>query len=348
MNNSSRRGQSYESLFKTVKVVQFAEATGMTCINLFVVFLYCTMKERRKKISNYLLFSQSITDLYNAFMIWFELIANSKFIKRSSYHQLFAMTSMGMLEYSFTLSLGTLFSGSFERYLSITRPYFHKTKVTTSKMKFCTVVTWIVSLIPPITLLSMMEFNLQNFNSQRVLVYSHVFDVIMLGVITAVVTILVLTLKRADSSSTEQLRFSKLHRCNARQKKRKHIALQKRLRLVLIFIFMIVAYIVTFLPLMIGRVLFDTGAIRFTMTNYEKIIMVSVCHSLYKSSALFNPFLTLLLKEDYRITMSSMFKSERWIGKHETALMLKSTTEHFDINHVSQCSPLKNKSNVNL
>lgn len=310
MNSSNNDTSLHDQLHRTTMIIQFIEVSGMTCANLVVIALYLSMKREQKKISNYLLLSQSITDLYNALMMWYDLIITLTHIK----HTALELVKITMLEYSFTLSLGTLLLGALERYLAITKPYYHKRNITMIRIVYSTVAVWVFSLVPPSILLALMKYTIMNFNSDRVIMYSFVFDAVMLGMIIFVVTILILTLSTARASCREKTtKLTRHHKCpqrNQRNKSTRSPSFKKRLRLVVIFMIMMVLYIVTFLPLTIGRVLYDTGTVK-NLPFFDNMVIIIVCHTLYKSSALFNPFLTLCLKEDYRRTFTNLFKPNR-------------------------------------
>ena len=55
-------------------VVKSTEATSITITNLFVIFLYFCMKRKaRNSIANYLIFSQSLADLFVGLLTWVQI-----------------------------------------------------------------------------------------------------------------------------------------------------------------------------------------------------------------------------------------------------------------------------------
>ena len=86
------------------------------------------------------------------------------------------------------------------------------------------------------------------------------------------------------------------------------IILKKKIRLVVIFSVMMAAFLISFLPYAIGRLLYDTGMLG-GLSVTDQFILLSICHIAFKSSSLFNPILTLTLKEDYKKGFSKYFKN---------------------------------------
>ena len=283
--------------------IEVTEATIITLSNSLVILLYVRFnktsgrKSRKGKISNYLLLNQALTDLYIGFTVWYDIA----FSQHSDNNAVFLM-KYAMLEYSLTLSLTTLLLGALERYLAITRPFVHKSYVTFERLVCATSTVWCFSLLTPLTLLSLMNFNAVLYlNHPHVVMYSYVFDCLMFLCICFSCAILLLTFKAANSSCTLRRKIGGTQG-NARLREQSMlINKQKKIRLVVIFICMMIGYILTFLPLMIGRLLYDAGVIR-SLSMDEEILLVTLIY-FYKSSAILNPFLTMCRKDDYRRTL---------------------------------------------
>ena len=157
----------------------------------------------------------------------------------------------------------------------------------------------------PLVLISLMSFDaVQHFDHPHVIMYSYVFDCLMFVGIILVITILQLTFNAAKSSFRLQRNFGNSYG-NVRLRKRSvYTVKRKKIRLVVIFILMMIGYVLTFLPLMIGRLLYDAGFIR-NLSMDKEVLLVTLLHCFYKSSALLNPFLTIFRKHDYRKTLVS-------------------------------------------
>ena len=209
------------------------------------------------------------------------------------------MLYMCMLEYSLILTLGSLLVAALERYICITKPIFHRRYVLKKHVIFGTAIVWLISFVPPLTLISLMGFQYVESENLSVTIYSCVFDVVMLMLIAASVALLV-----------QSLRVSK-RSCDKRTARSTSITMRNTtskttMRLVTIFMCMIVAYAVTFLPFAGTRLLYDLGVLE-SLPITAQIVIFIVCNTFYKSSSLFNPILSISLKKDYWHLLLAMF-----------------------------------------
>lgn len=326
-NESTWTTSEFETSYRRAfLVIQFTQASVITLLNLAVIVTYRCMHYNRKTVSNYLLYVQGLSDTYIAFIMWFEIIAH--YLQQHGYYNDdLALLYETMLEYSYTISLGNLFLCAIERYLSVNKPIFHRRNVTKIKVMFGSIVIGLVSTIPAVILLLLSSFSTCGSASPAVITYSFVFDSVMLLFIFASLAILAQTLINArsvirpkETRNLNQLDSNKLQKLNSIKK--------KEYRLVKIFIAMILAYILTYLPVTVGRILFDTGSLK-TLSQLEGVVMISLCHTLYKTSALFNPILTISLREDYRVVIAKWTKyrkkSKPVVNKNESKFELLNT-----------------------
>lgn len=286
-------------------VIQALVAAASVIPNIVVVLVYTLMQnKRRSTISNYLLFNQAIADLWISISLCYEL-GIIIYIKEANrlFTRIFILFNIGMLEYSLVLSLGTLFLASFERYLSITRSYFHKCSVTIPRLKHATVVVWIVSLIPTLTFVWLMNFNPHSKNS-KVVAYSYTLDVLLSIAMLLIVYMLTITLKTARTSCNRKIVLSMHYSSLQRRRELAIIARKQCTKILVIFIAMLFVYIVTLLPFIIGRICFDTGMFS-RISPCNQMTIAFLCHLFYKSSSVVNPFLTFC-KEDYRSTATQL------------------------------------------
>lgn len=321
ITNSSakiRMPLDFQKLHIIMGILQITEATGMAIANLLIIMSYCMMGKRRNKIQNILLLAQSITDFYNCGTVWYEVGVNVTAPHQIQWLRIFLLLNNGLLEYSLTLSLCTLVVCSIERYLAIVKPMFHKRHVTKRRVVYSIVAMWVVSFIPVLILLFLMNFSVRNQNLEQVVLYSYVFDAIMFLIIIVVIVLLLVTLSKAKSScELREQHYKNIVRPEKIAIKKKMY--KKRVRLTLLFLVMLITYIATFIPLIIGRILFDTNIID-ALSLYDKIVLLGVCQLLYKSSALVNPCFTLIIKDDYRRIVSGLFKS-RALKKYVSTLI---------------------------
>ena len=281
-------------------VIRSLEATSITITNLVVILLYIRMKKKCSSIANYLIFSQSLTDLFVGLMTCIQVCMQIPSVKESYHLHLMLIMYTGMLEYSLILTIGSLFLASFERYLCITKPIFHKQCMTKRKIILGSCIVWILSLIPPLTLISLMDFHFTNTENVAVTIYSCVFDIVILILIGIVVLLLALSLKVSKRSCDRHS-----ERCRSLDKKQ--AAAKRTTRLVTIFMCMIVAYAVTFLPFAGTRLMYDVGMLE-GLSHADYIIVFIVCNTFYKSSSLFNPLLSISMKKDFRNMFATTFR----------------------------------------
>ena len=74
--------------------------------------------------------------------------------------------------------------------------------------------------------------------------------------------------------------------------------MRKKVRMVVIFSVMMAVFLVSFLPFALGRLSFDAGLFVEWNPTAQYYLLAS-CLIVYKSSSIFNPLLTLTLKDDY-------------------------------------------------
>ena len=304
-NISTADIQNYQDAFL---IIHFVQASLITILNLAIIVIYRLMHYNRKIVSNYLLFSQGLSDLYIGFIMWFEIIVH--YLRQHGYNSCnLSMIYEGLLEYSYTLSLGNLFLCAIERYLSVNKPIFHRRNVTKVRVIFGSILVCIISFIPPISLLLLMTFISCNSKSIAVINYSFAFDAVMIILITSSVAIILITLRNARKVIQPKFkglmpitRESVTLRQNLIEAKQR-----KEFRLVKIFFTMITAYIATYLPVTIGRILYDVGALN-NLNPLQGMTLIFLCHTLYKTSAIFNPVLTVTLREDYRLIFTKWIK----------------------------------------
>lgn len=301
----SSSGDCFNPLRKTFIILQSSEAVATTLVNTTVLIVYGFIKTRQRKISNYLLFNQAIVDLYMSLSLWYELVLLLIDIKRNQQYLL--VINIGMLEYSLLLSLGTLLMGAVERYLSITKSFYHKRNITLLRLAYATVLLWLISSVPSFVLLSLMGFDNNNSEDTYVNVYSYMFDAALVCIVFLIVYLIAMTLRKARSSCSLQVLSSESYSNPNRRQKLLGIARRKHTRLLVIFLIMIGAYILTFLPFILGRIAYDAGTLEH-VSKCNQMAISFLCLLFYKSSSLFNPFLTLFLKKDYRKTLRNLLR----------------------------------------
>ena len=302
-NRSLTRSKIIQNLEFINIVVKSSEATSITITNLMVVLLYFKMKRTDRSIANYLIFSQSLADLFVGLMTWVQICMQLPVVVSSSYVYVMYLLYMCMLEYSLILTLGSLLLAAIERYLCIIKPFFNKQYITKRRIIMGSFGVWTLSLIPPLTLMSLMDYQYTNAEVDTVTIYSCVFDVVMMLIIAVIVALLILSLRVSKQSCDRRMERS-------RSLIEKKVTVKKTIRLVTIFICMIVAYTVTFLPFACTRLLYDMGILS-SLPYSSQITIFIVCNTFYKSSSLFNPLLSIAMKRDYWNVLAVTFRLEK-------------------------------------
>ena len=295
-------GEDIRNYKKLFILPLFLLALSITILNSCVLLAYKRMHFNQKSTSNYLLSTTALADLYIGMITWFEVVVHST--SRDTNHVVHAVYK-GVLEYSYTLSLANLFICALERYSSVCLATYHRCHVTKSRVMIGTLIVWLLSAIPPVILLTLSFFTSGVGVEREVMTwYSFIFDGVMLVLICSSVSIVLVTLKSARNLIRPKQQT--IHQ-DTTQRLVTDVQQRKEFRLVLIFVMMITAYVITYLPVTVGRILYDVGGLRH-LNRFEGVVMLSLCQALYKSSALFNPVLTFTLRDDFRnVLITSVF-----------------------------------------
>ena len=275
-------------------IIQLFQVVFITCANLAVIIVYVSLGRLREKRSNYLLFSQALSDMYLGALVWYEL-AFQKWILGAPWRTV-RMIYMGMLEYSFVLSIGTLLMGAMERYLLIVRPSIH---ISVKLLKQGTALIWLLALIPTLCLLGIMRFDIRYADSRAVVRYSYVFDVQVVAVLAAIGALLGKSLTKARLIvERNKSQYSLMETQETNELDTDESAQRRLTRLVKLFIAIMIIFICTYFPIFLGRFLYDVGVLdALNVTQHH--VLVTMCHVMYKFSAMINPVLSLTVKRDY-------------------------------------------------
>ena len=317
MNNTSTTTMLHGKYKDMILIIELMQATVITCANTLLVVIYLMFRPLQRKNGNYLLLCQALADLYIGALLWFEIVA---FNWASNKHRhILHVVYTGMLEYSFVVCMGTLLVSALERYVSITRSVYHKQNITVNRLQRVTMLLWVVALIPVMCLLGVMQFDMKQANSSSVKRYSYLFDAFVLLIITVIASVLWKSLRHANSinknNSFQRDTEDYMDLSNAKSK-----VLIKDTRLVKLFIATMAIFILTYIPIFIGRLIYDTGGLD-NLSYIEHVVLVNTCHVLYKFSAICNPVMSLLVKKDYRDKIRSCLLRKREIHVGEDILM---------------------------
>ena len=294
--NSTSKPNPFRLHKNNMLIVNLVQATLITITNSVLLIVYTKLGPLKRKNGNYLILTQAFADLYIGLLLWFEIIAEHWV--GFEYRNLVLVLYSGMLEYSFTVCVGTLLVNAGERYILVTRPIYHKHHVTVKRLQYAWGILWVSSLVPALCLVGLMQFDITHANSGRVIRYSYVFDVIMIALISVIALIHWQSIKITKKLTYAQNNYDGNEKeIEVRPSTRNN--LQKDTRLIKLFIVTMVIFVLTYIPIFMGRLLYDLGALK-DMSMIDHVMFISICHVLYKVSALFNPILGIYAKRDYR------------------------------------------------
>ena len=305
--------------------VHITTAISITFFNAVVIFLYISMKKRRRTITNYLMFSQALVDMYQAAITWYETAVDILDENNSFGSAINEVTYSALFEYSLSLCLLTLMLASVERYLCITKPFFHRKFVTKTRIIYGSLIVWATAILAPLCLLLVAQFDHKNLNSSAVILYSYIFDGLLFVLIVAIITTLALSLKAGKSSMNASINTQRQHYTDESDE-RLECFITKKVRLVVIFSSMMGVFLISYLPFAIGRFLNDAGLLNGIPLPHQYQLLVS-CHIIYKSSSLLNPILTLSMKCDYQKLLVNKLKRE---NAHEECDRIRNKTDAVD------------------
>lgn len=286
-----------EDIFRKVLII---EGTLSALANLIVILIFMLMGQSGKRFSNYLLFCTALSDLLVSAVSWYSYYVSLLSMQESPHLDDVQLSLHALYDYSFVLSLGTLLVCSFERWFSVSKPLQHQKITNRTFAKIIIVPVWILAALPPLIRLGLADFNLKQFYSSRDRVFNICFRSILIGLILIILIILTMTcikistmINRPNGEKQKHLEPGHTH------SNEKLIADKANSRVIKIFIIMIIAFAVTFLPITISMFLHYEGALRHMKPTHELALTI-FCDVFFFSSSLVNPILTLTCHADYR------------------------------------------------
>lgn len=297
-----------ESIFRVILIIQ---GTASSFLNITVIAVYFRMGNPRKKFPNYMLLCAAFSDLLICALTWIAYVLSA--INDSGDEILFdrmSLTNIALIEYSLSLCLGTLFLSALDRMLSVINPLRHRNMMMKRNVKCVTLIVWMVSAIPPFIRLGMADFKMDNLYNDKGRIYNYVYRSILMMFIFVVIVILAITCIRVS-----QVIRNPMNTVSTKKKSDdgSQMSVHKRNRRVIkIFIGMIVAFSVSFLP--ITFVMFLHDAKKLNLKHLQLLKLIVSCDVLYLASSVVNPLITLTLKEDYRRVFMRMFRRKNSLG----------------------------------
>ena len=306
-----------EKIFRMALIIQ---ASISTFANLAVFLVYIRLGKSREKFSNYLLFCTALSDLFVSGLSWYSYYAST--MASSPTLDDVQIVQYGLIDYSFALCLGSLLLSSVDRWYSVSKPLRHREITHRENIRCVIVIVWVLSLLPPLIRLGLAKYCYENLYNSNDKIFNYWYRSILLVVILLIMVILIWTgvkvAKIFNRSSGKVIPLDEKPTTILDGNRKKNVLAHKRnKRVVKIFLGMIAAFGLTFLPITIGMFLFDAGALD-DMQEIDLVAFTIFCDLFYFTSSLINPFLTLFFQKDFRRTLINiiMFRTGTSVARN--------------------------------
>ena len=258
-------------------------------LNLLVVVVYMQRKSIRNKVGNVLLVIQAILDLFNTALfaiptgLMFLILPTIYDSISDTDDMAFAVTALSLCSFSFTSSMFSFALIATERYLAISRPLWHRKKVTKSWI----LKRWGIVMIGSIVSTPFYVYTAIANNIPAIYVWITIGTTSMVIVSVLFAYSYIRAFKYLKRKRKQQMRNS------GQIDGQNHID-KKMLRLTLIFMLMYCVYLLVVIPWAI--------AVALWLLKGQNSIHTSVVNMLlFASTSTANPLLTLILREDFKI-----------------------------------------------
>ena len=259
-------------------------------LNGMVCYLYRKHKNIPKKLANVLLLNQACIDLFSG-IAYIPVYIASFYLPETDYLR------STVCMYSILLSICGLFLLAVERLWSILSPLQHLSSLSRSTLLRGIILTWLLPL--PIGLINLV-WAIQQNNSTAYTIYLWVFWVLLVTVLLITAIVYVVTFIR-----TGNLIHKKYARQNHERKFRSHsngrtedclkLRFKQELRVTWLAFVLFLFYIIGYYPTVIVNLLAYLE--KYNLISRPLIIFTSYSYVL---NGIFNPFLCLTMKQDYK------------------------------------------------
>lgn len=279
-------------------------ASICTITNFIVVAVF--LKLKKKTIPNLLLTCSALADLFLTSILWFQYLVTV--FEEGDDNAIFHYTIDGLTDYSYCIVLGTLLVSTVDRYISISRPFYHREQFTKKRTVYVVLALWIVSLLPPLIMLLITKFDYRNLYKLPDVIGSWCFHTVVIVTILIIAVVLYKTFTQVRRINRHEFASGNFRSDDAQKEQTKVMMAtnRKNKRLLRIFIIMITTYTLTYMPLFTYLVL--DGA---NVLNEDMDIAYVVCELLYFFSSAINPIVTLSMKEDFSNFILHCFKLKK-------------------------------------
>ena len=280
-----------------VQVLTFSTGLSLNAIIIRSVYYKSSL---RKKNHNILLFNQSIADLVNMLVYVFPNIIHL-FYQIVTHKMITNFAKMNIVFVYFTVasSMCLFFVISFERFLSLFVPFWHRVHVRKRHVWIAVAFGWATALLLSFILLFIMFYHVDDGNrweesmNYMYMKYHVAMNAIDISTIALIAVIFLLSFIKAFTSIRSQSQEELSIQVKAR----------KQFRLTLIFSTMFIFFIVALVP----GVSAAATDICFTQSHFKACTQVFI--STFTLTSIYNPALTLCFKKEFRWRSSSAYRS---------------------------------------
>lgn len=267
---------------------------------LYVTFIF--MKSSMKRdLANILLLNQTFSDIIVGVAVLLQSVHTNDY--SDDLH--LGRCALFFLHYSYYLSCNCLLLNAFERMLAFNFPRTHaKIFSSVGKLVVIIFVVYVLSSIPPICHSAYVDVKAREEYST----YMTVFFVLLLVTILAVYSFSIVTCvavhKKGSVLSNEMEMHGKSDETNGGELK---VAEKSYIGL---FLAHSIFFAISYLPIAIVVIIDISGGSGLVVEHWLAVVIV------YMLSAIFNPIITLIFKDDYTNTLMCK-KSKQQEGEHE-------------------------------
>ena len=263
--------------------------------NGVICHIYYHNRHIRVSQTNTLLFNQSCIDIVRTLLYVPTLII-------SSYWSIFDVICSTVYMYSFLLSLLSLFTLAMERLWCIWKPLHHRSVFSTRVMIILLLMIWIVPL--PVAML-IWAFRYESNTSYAAYIWA--FIALMLLIFSSTLGTYFITFYKIGKiirgryhCTTATYGENGIH-IGGGEETRSELFVKKQLRLVQLGSALFLCYAIGYFPTLFENMMVNLR--KFELLN--EVVRNFVTYS-YVLSALINPLLCLIMKEDYRKAFKSL------------------------------------------
>ena len=267
------------NIFILIPSIQLVIIVPGIILNLIIFSSFIRRPSLRKKIPSILLFNQSIADLFNSAIYGVTYVVLTMFSIKTSFERSFKVTTyIWSLFMGITLHCSVLLYGviSFERFLSICFPLWHRVHLRKRHIWFSIALVWIVSVIITTPIL-IGFFLLKGLYMIFIVCYSLMSVVVFIIIILFIITFV----KASPSINTQPPQANPGNN------------MKKQIRLTMVFFIMFMAFTIVYIPLI--AIFIDINS-----SPNARGVRSMIMHSLLLLTSLFNPVLTLCFKREFR------------------------------------------------